>query len=148
MKDNFFVVVSFQGERPTQNVLKSVASALSDVATADLIKINVLTSKDVSEIVTNKHIATVEDKPADHAGLLIGTVYYNVLKENNLTEFSSKLSMDLAEAKFKQNNSALINAVEILCREVPSKSIRLKYHITDKVLSVIKFVYNMVKPNY
>lgn len=150
--ENRAIVLSYFGTELTKKAVDEISAIICKYTNCPAIRATTYDSNDIHDFIMCTTAKTIdkevhEENPVKDACLLIGTVYYEWLSKGALREFSNKLLQDLTEAFYRKNNPALLNAVGILCTEnIPSKCVK-KYHLTDKVLSIIKFCNNIVNAN-
>lgn len=151
-KENRAIVLTYFGTELTRKAVSEISAIINKYTDCPSVQAATYNNSEIHDFVmgmTAKHIdeEVHEENPVEDACLLIGTVYYKWLSKGALREFSNKLLQDLTEAFYRKNNPALLNAVGILCTEnIPSKCVK-KYHLTNKVLSIIKFCNNIVNAN-
>lgn len=150
--ENRAIVLTYFGTELTKEAISKISSIINDYTNCPAVQATVYDSCEIHDFIMSTVAKTIdkkvhEENPVEDACLLIGTVYYEWLSKGALREFSNKLLQDLTEAFYRKNNPALLNAVGILCTEnIPSKCVK-KYHLTNKVLSIIKFCNNIVNAN-
>lgn len=151
-KENRAIVLTYFGTELTKKAVSEISSIINKCTDCPAVRASTYDSTEIHDFImcmTAKQIdkEVHEENPVEDACLLVGTVYYEWLSKGALREFSNKLLQDLTEAFYRKNNPALLNAIGILCTEtIPSKYIK-KYHLTNKVLSIIKFCNNIVNAN-
>lgn len=151
MQNKQCVVITYSGAEAPDNVIEKMLKTMNCVIEDNTnINISKFSAEDVNAIigtfVLNKE-QQKDDDPIKSACILIGTTYFSQLKcaeeKTRATKFLCKLSVDLIEAKYKKNNPALINAVNILGKHTPSEELCKKYGFTKEILDIIKHLAKM-----
>lgn len=156
MKDrieNRAIVLTYFGTELNKEAVEELSNVINKWTDCPAVKATTYDNSEIHDFIMGKTAKAVDEMvhkqecPVKDACLLVGTVYYEWLSKSALREFSNKLLQDLTEAFYRKNNPALLNAVGILCTENIPSNYAKKYHLTNKVLSIIKFCNNIVNAN-